>query len=125
MTALVSFAFGTNNSVIPKGGPKVIPVTLDFSNTGQIEIDGEQVVSSGAIEFIQGVYIDNADNASAFTITCQATRQRIKVPANSQGFFPLLCANPPKLLAATLQQPNPVTVAFYNVPIQSFQWKTQ
>lgn len=116
--------FGINNVIIPKGGPAIIPATLDFTNTARIVIDGEQVVSTGKIEFLQGVYIDNADNVDALTFTIQTTGQRLICPPRSQGYFAILTTNPPKIVAETPQGGTKIiSVDFYNVPIQSMVWR--
>ena len=115
--------FGVNNVIIPKGGPATIPCNLDFRNTGRILIDGEQVVSTGKIEYLQGVFIDNADNVDALTLTIGTTGQRIVCPARSQGYFSILAPNPPRIIAETPQAGTKVlNLLFYNVPIQAVVW---
>lgn len=117
-------SFGIANVVVPKGGPKTSPLTLDFSNTATIDVDGELVVSSGKIEYLQGVYIDNADNPTAFTLLIGTTNQRVVCPPNSQGYFAIMAPSPPKMTASTTQAANRfVPLFFYNVPIQSAVWK--
>jgi hypothetical protein len=119
-----NFAFPISNVIVPVGGPKCVACSLDFSGTGTIEIDGEQIISQHAIEYIQGVFIDNADNAAAFTITCAITGHRIVCPPNSQGFFSLM-AQVPKFTATTTQAGGRVIRAtFYNVPIMQGTWKS-
>jgi hypothetical protein len=117
--------FGVNNIMVPKGGPATIPALLDFTNASEVEIDGEIVISNGKIEYLQGVYIDNADNADALKLTMNTTGQRIVCPPNSQGYFAIMAPNPPKILATTPQGASKkISVFFYNVPIQSFVWGT-
>jgi hypothetical protein len=116
--------FGINNVIIPKGGPAIVPCRLDFTNTARILIDGEQVVANGKIEFLQGVFIDNADNVDALTFTIQTTDQRLICPPRSQGYFAILTANPPRIIAETPQGGSKIiNVDFYNVPIQSQVWR--
>lgn len=117
--------FGVNNAIIPRGGPKVVRAVLDFSNVGEILIDGQQIVSEGNIEYLQGFFVDNADNNVAISFTMSATNQRIVVPANTQGYYSLLIPNEPKIIARMPQtNGRRVEVFFYNVPIQSADWKT-
>jgi hypothetical protein len=117
--------FGINNVLIPKSGPACIPASLDFTNAGEIEIDGEQVVSTGRIEYLQGVFIDNGSIAVPLTLTCGITGQRIICPANSQGYFNILSPNPPRLVATMAQGAGRIVkVFFYNVPIQANVWAT-
>jgi hypothetical protein len=118
-------AFGMSNVIIPRGGPKAVSASLDFSNTPAIEIDGEGVVSRGQIEFIQGAFIDNSANATAFTLEMGNTTQKIVVGPNMQGYFPILMTNPPHMTARTTQANGRVIpIIFYNVPIQSASWKS-
>lgn len=122
---LGNFAYPVANVIVPSGGPKTVPCVLDFSNTAEIDIDGQNMIDTHQMEYIQGVYIDNADNAAPFTLVCGGTQQRIVAAPNSQGFYPLLVQNPPKL-TATMTQVNGrlVPLQFYNVPIMTSVWKT-
>jgi hypothetical protein len=116
-------AIGMNNVLIPRGGPKCVPALLDFSNAAEIEIDGQLIVMQQEIEYLQGVFIDNADNADTLTLTMNTTGHRIVCPPNSQGFFAMLVPNPPRIIAETTQGASQqFNVFFYNVPIQSMVW---
>jgi hypothetical protein len=120
-----SFAYPISNVIVPQGGPKCVPAVLDFSATGQYDIDGQSIIEAHAIEYIQGVFIDNADNAVPISIADNATGHRIVCGPNMQGFFPLLVQNPPKLTAVMAQLAGRrVRVTFYNVPIMTSVWKT-
>ncbi len=117
--------FGINNVIIPKSGPACIPATLDFSNAASIEIDGEIVTSTGKIEYLQGVYIDNSDNAVPLTMICGTTGHRIVAKANTQGYYTILSPNPPRFTCNMAQQNGrKVPLFFYNVPIQAAVWST-
>jgi hypothetical protein len=123
--SLATFAYPISNVIVPQGGPKTVPAILDFSATGQIDVDGQAVIDSHGIEYIQGVYIDNSDNAVAFTLLCNGTQHRIVCGPNSQGFFPLLSQLPPKFTATMAQAiGRKVPCQFYNVPIMTSVWKT-
>ena len=122
----LGFRYGVNNVIIPKNGPATIPALLDFTSTAEIEIDGELVVSQGQIEYLQGVFIDNADNPDTLTLTMGTTGQRIVCPKNSQGYFAIMVPNPPRIVAQSAQAGNKkIRLFFYNVPIQSLVWATQ
>jgi len=115
--------FGVNNVIIPNGGPATIPAKLDFRATAAIEIDGELVVSQGKIEYLQGVFIDNSDNANPIKFTMGITGQRIVCPPQSQGYFAIMAPNPPRITAETPQAGSLIVpIFFYNVPIQSAVW---
>lgn len=117
--------YGANNALIPKNGPKVAKAILDFSNAAEILVDGQQIVSQGHIEFLQGVYVDNGSNAVPLTLIMNTTKQRIIVPANTQGYYNILSPNNPKIIAQMAQLANrTVELLFYNVPIQAHTWTT-
>lgn len=117
--------FGVSNVIVPVGGPKTAPAVLDFTNTNTVNIDASQIVTSGKITYIQGVYIDNADNAGTLAMTMSLTGQRIVAPPNSCGFYNILVPNPAKIEAVSAQAANKrIRVYFYNVPIQAIVWKT-
>jgi hypothetical protein len=127
---MTSFAlgnpYGVNNVIVPKGGPKIAPARLDFGTTAEIVVNGLEIVSNGNIEFLQGMFIDNADNIDPLICTMSdGTGQRIICPARGQGYFSMLQPNPPIIRFATPQMVGRViNVAFYNVPIQSQVWLT-
>jgi hypothetical protein len=117
--------FGVSNVIVPKSGPKAAPVTLDFANTGAIDIDCELLTSQGRIEYIQTLYIDNADNLNPLTLTMGLTGQRLRVPARYQGYFPILAPNPPLITCETNQTANlKVFVYLLNVPVQAVNWSS-
>ena len=119
-------SFGVNSVLIPKGGPKCVPATLDFSSVGEIIIEGEQLIAMGKMEFLQGVFIDNADNPNPLTLIMSTTGQRVIAPANSQGYYSILVPNSPRIRALTSQGAGRrIQAIFYNVPIQAQVWKTQ
>ncbi len=123
MSNLLNVGMSISNVIVPKGGPKAVPAILDFNNTAKIELDGQQVIDAGQIEYLQGVFIDNADNPTAFTLEISGLNQRIVCPPNKQGYFAIMAVNPPKMTAKTTQAANRViNVFFYNVPIQSAVW---
>lgn len=121
----LQIGFGVSNVIVPAGGPRVIPANLDFTNVAAIDIDGQQIIDTGGIQYIQGVFIDNGDNAAGFTLEIGGTNQRIKVAPNTQGYYPIMVTNPPKMIARTVQlNGRIVPVFFYNVPIQAVSWKS-
>lgn len=128
MTSPISLSgvYGANNVLIPKGGPKVVGANLDFSTVAEILIDGQQIVSQGQIEFLQGMFVDNADNGVSVSFEMSTTGQRLVIPARAQGYFAILVPNEPRIIARMSQLNNRrVRVLFYNVPIQSHYWLTQ
>lgn len=116
-------SFGIANVIIPRGGPKTVPVILDFTGTdGTVEVDGSQLVQQNKIEYIQCLYVDNHDNPNPLIINTDLTQQRIVVPANSQGYYSILQPNPPKFIFETTIGAFTVPVQFLNVPVQPCVW---
>jgi hypothetical protein len=50
------------------------------------------------------------------------TGQVIIVPKKSQGYFTIMCPDPPQISAATVQANIVIPMFFYNVPIQPAVW---
>lgn len=116
--------FGIANMVVPAGGPKCVPVmNVDFSNAAQIMLDGSVIVQQGKIEYLQGVFVDNSSNLNNLSLTMSTTNQVIICPKKSQGYFTIMCPDPPQIIAATSQTANLIIpFFFYNVPIQPAVW---
>jgi hypothetical protein len=118
---LLNQSFGVANVVVPAGGPKVVPVLVDFTSVASVLLDGQSIVSQGKIEYLQGVFIDNSANINNLTLTMSTTNQIIMCPKKSQGYFTIMVPDPPQIVAAT-----PigliVPMFFYNVPIQPAVW---
>lgn len=79
-------------------GRKSITTIIDFTIglTFQLDLTLIQQMQNW-IKSVQCLYVDNADNADAKTIIMGVTNQRIIVPANSQGYYPILQPDPPVL----------------------------
>jgi hypothetical protein len=119
-------AYQIANVVIPRGGPKAVPLNMDFSSATEQDVDLSQLVEQARIEYVQTVFIDNADNAAAVTLKTTLTNQRIICPAHSQGYFSILQPNNPVMNFSTTPAANLIVgVQFLNVPVQPAVWKTQ
>lgn len=114
-------AFGIANVLVPAGGPKCIPIDVDFTNVASVILDGTTIVAQGKIEYLQGVFIDNSANLNNVSLTMSSTNQVIICPKQSQGYFQIMVPDPPQIIAAT-----PIGIVipmfFYNVPIQPNVW---
>lgn len=79
-------------------GRKSITTIIDFNIGLNFSLDLTSIQQmQNWIRSVQCLYIDNADNAFAITLTMGVTNQRVIVPANSQGYYPVLQPNPPVL----------------------------
>jgi len=120
---LLGPTFGIANMVVPKGGPKCVPTSVDFSNVAQVLLDGTQIVNQGKIEYLQGVFVDNSANLNNLTLNMSTTGQNIIVPKKSQGYFSIMVPDPPQIVVSTTQTNGLVIpMFFYNVPIQPDVW---
>jgi len=95
-------AFPVFNGYAPTQGPKALPVTLDFTATQEIKFDLLLEETSGVIQFIQSIWVDNADNASPLILTFSQTQQRLVIPANAQGAWPVICPDQTQVRAQTV-----------------------
>jgi hypothetical protein len=114
--------YGIANVVVPAGGPKCVPINVDFTANGQVIIDGSLLVSQGKIEYLQGVFIDNSLNNNSVSLTMSTTNQKITCPSLAQGYFSIMVPDPPQLIGIT-QVGVIIPMFFYNVPIQPAVWK--
>ena len=85
------------NQVLPKGGPKAVPVSLDFgAANGQAEwiLDAQNMQALGRFSNLQTIWVDNSLNTQLLTITMGGSGQVLKVQPGKQGYYPVLSANP-------------------------------
>lgn len=64
---------------------------LDFTIVAALTVDLTNEYIDGKLDFIQSVWIDNADNNSALDLTFAGgpTNYRVRAQANSQGWYPV------------------------------------
>ena len=89
-------AIGIYNGLAPDDkGPVVRCQIIDLDANGAIDWnanggDGSAVMASQAF---QTIFIDNSLGANNLTIKCVGTNFTFKAPKNTQGYYPLVCAN--------------------------------
>lgn len=101
---------------------KTLPFLVPLASAATAELDLTNPQTQGVIDQIQSVYIDNSDNTSEFSITTN-NGQNVTCPASTQGWFPLLSANPPVFQFASLGAVD-VPIFFCNVPMPLGTWLT-
>lgn len=109
------------NQTQAKGGPKAVPLKLDFSVQDSYLIDLSTLNAFNTLEFVQTVFVDNADNSSPVIIYNGVSQQRLVIPANSQGYYPFLCPNPGRFTIAT-DGGVVVNVELCNFPVSPATW---
>ena len=112
---------GSYNAMVPKEGPKVVPVNAQLASNQSVIIDLTQLQQQGKISFIQGLMVDNSQSTAAITITSQAFNQNIVVPAGAQAILPVFVINPPVFIATSTGGKN-IPLFFFNIPLPAQVW---
>lgn len=84
-------SFQSSQLAQPSSGSRAVTMLLDFTAGSNIVVDLTQEMEVGKLEFIQSVWIDNADNASVCDLIFNGAPipQRIRAQANTQGWYPV------------------------------------
>lgn len=101
--------------------PRAYTRAFDFSLAASFEGDLFIASGEGKLQFVQGVYIDNMDNASSFTLTFPATGQRIVAQPYTQGTYPVMAITPTRYSVRSAGNVV-VTCLFQNYPTPYFVW---
>lgn len=109
------------NGMIPKEGPKVIPMLVDLRAVSSVELDFSTQNDSQQISFIQCVYVDNSLNALSVSIVVGGTGQKLTIAPGQQGYFPVLSSIPNKFVVSSTGAIQ-VPIFFSNVPLPLAQW---
>lgn len=109
------------NGLVPKEGPRAVPVQLDFTATTTAELDFALAQAQARLTGVQAIWIDNTNSGSDLVIVAQSTGQRIVVKARHQGSFPVIGAIPPKFVL-TSSGGVIIESLWLNVPIPANEW---
>lgn len=121
-------AFGIGQGEWPSYGAKVFQYPLDLT-AGATTFDVTGEIMADQIDFVQSVYIDNADsasnmnNAGRLDLTFAVTGQRICVPPQAQGIYSLLIL-PGAFQVAAKGPAMRYNILFCNMPLAPNVWKT-
>lgn len=81
-------AWKTGADYVPKQGNRELAISYDFSVNASYLDDLLPELTSGQIEFVQSVFIDNSANLNPLLIQfLQGPQQPIQAPAQSQGYY--------------------------------------
>lgn len=116
-------ANAVENGIIPKEGPKVLTLILPFPG-GPFNFNLLQQIQQGQVSNIQCLFIDNSANNVALQMTVQITGQKLIVPPQAQGVFPIFW---PLSSQITFTGYNgsptaPVSILCLNVPLPLCVW---
>lgn len=123
----VRASFQIPNKAVPVEGGVGIPVLLQIPAAGALALPGDfgQEQASGAIGFVQSVYIDNSASANPLTLTFPGTQQNITVKGHTQGYYPVVPFTGTFTWQAAMNGGGNVPVIFMNVRFEAAQWATQ
>lgn len=107
---------GINNALVPKEGPKTIPVLVDLRTASSALVDLTQQQMTQKISFIQTIFVDNSLNTESVSIQADTTNQILRVPAGVQAYLPILSPIPPRFIIATTGAVI-VPIQFLNIPM--------
>lgn len=107
-------------------GRKGLPLTLDFSNAATIDIVvADEIFATAVLGVVQGVFIDNIDNAHSVTLIfpgVQSRGYRVKCPANAQMWMPVPVATGAFKLEAQGTIGDIAYIELLNVPVAPCVW---
>lgn len=117
-------SFQTSNLAAPKAGSQAISVPLDFTLSPNIAVDLTQEFMDGVLDYVQSVYIDNADNPAPIDIvfTGAPTSQRVRAQAYSQGWYAVAWPVGAGRLTALSSQGQIVQAIFANYAMPYVVW---
>ena len=111
-----------NNQEVPQEGPKAIPLKLDFSKATEYDLDLQNLQERGFIAMVQTIYIDNSAAASPTSAVFNTTNQNVTAAPATQGYYSVLCPNPPRMKFLNTSGADQVVVFLINVPIAGVVW---
>jgi hypothetical protein len=112
------------NQQVPNEGPKAIPLLLNFVTVASYSLDLTYIQESGQISMVQTLFIDASTATAALVVTVNGTNQKIVAAAGTQGYYPVLCPNPPKFTFANTSGADVIPVFLINAPISGVVWST-
>lgn len=102
-------------------GPTAVPVKFDFSLQSIYQIDMSILNNFQTIDFVQTIYIDNADNAFPCIVYNPTSQQRIIAPPYTQGWYPFICPNPGRFTVSA-SGANITYMELVNFPVAPATW---
>lgn len=108
---------------ISEGGPRAAVINLDFTTDAIVTADFTVIQDAGALSFLQSIFVDNSQNPNALTLVFDQTNQRIVVPAQAAGVWPVVAPISTKLTATTTPGVGIVCpIIGLNMPMPLTQW---
>jgi hypothetical protein len=115
-----------SNQEVPGEGPKAIPMRFNFAATEQWNVDMTNQQQQAYISMIQSMYIDASAATDDTSVTFPVSGQVVIAKAGTQGYYSVLCANPPRFNVANGSGDGTsgdlVIIFALNVPISGVVW---
>lgn len=127
--AIIRAPFTIPNTEKPVAAPTGVQVQMDLKaaiGAGPYFFDLATEQFQNTIDFVQSMYLDNGANANALTLVFGGFNYTIKVKANTQGIYPVVCPVVPVRWQVINGAAADITInaIFMNVAIPPFQWPT-
>ena len=111
------------NQTLSKIGPRILPEFIDLQTDSGVEVDLSPLIQNGNLDFIANAWVDNSLNAQELFISVTGSKQLLTIPANTQGYYPLLSPNDPKFRIYCATSPGLIIpIIFSNIPLQPYAW---
>ena len=118
-----SLVIPTKNQLVPAEGPKVVPLTFDFTANPSYLVDLQSVMSRYFISVIQTLFFDTTSMTQPVTVTPSISSQPLILPPGSQGYLPCLVpTNEAKLTVASADTSHSCSIFLLNFPIAPAVW---
>jgi hypothetical protein len=111
-----------SNQEVPDEGPKAVPLLINFAAFASYTLDMGNQQQQRYISMIQTLYIDLSAASDDMTVTFPISGQVIHAVKGTQGYYSVLCANPPRMIFANSSGADVVPVFLINVPIAGVVW---
>jgi hypothetical protein len=107
---------------VPDEGPIAVPLLINFASFGSYSLDMTLQVQQKKISMVQTLYIDLSAATADMTVTFPIGGQVIHAVKGTQGYYSVLCPNPPRMVFANSSGSDLVPVFLINVPIAGVTW---
>lgn len=94
-TNVPAFKVGSGKNIVPDQLRCTGPIFATGSTPQTIDLSAEQQNVANFIDQALTAYVDNGGNANAAFLQFD-TGQQINIPPDTQGYYPILCRNPPR-----------------------------
>lgn len=116
--------FGIPNLTAPAQGGVGIALNMDFTNVNVVQGDLQQEQSSGVLDYVQSMYLDNSLNTKSISLVIGGTLQTITLKAGQQALLPVIPATGIfRWQATSTGAALLVPVIFSNLPFNPYLWQ--